>query len=133
MPQRLTVASVAKRSESTYMGTGTGVSQGPKDGPRSGRLEGRYLHEDADVVGDLQPLATGQREQTVVVEHRVEVLGPLGVHVAVEHQPVHAVTLATHVRQHLPTTTTITPGLSTRTTAAHMAPHFDLKRRLIRA
>lgn len=44
-----------------------------------------------------QPLAVGQSEQFVVVQHGVEVLHPLGVHVSVKDDPLSLVDFTAHV------------------------------------
>ena len=49
------------------------------------------------VGGDAEPLPVRQGQQLVVVEHRVEVLHPLGVDVAVEDDPLSLPDLTPHV------------------------------------
>ena len=46
---------------------------------------------------DAEALSVGKREKLVVVQHRVEVLHPLGVHVSVKHDPLPLATLPPHV------------------------------------
>lgn len=60
-----------------------------------------YLEHDADVVRDLQPFTAGQGKNFVVVEHAVEVLGPVRVDISVEDDPVPPRLFAAFVRQHL--------------------------------
>eukprot|EP00951_Prasinocladus_malaysianus_P012552 scaffold93660_cov49-Prasinocladus_malaysianus.AAC.2 len=56
-------------------------------GCRTGELERVAFKDEVDVVGKLYALATGQRQQAVVVEDAVERLDPLRVHVAVADDP----------------------------------------------
>jgi len=50
--------------------------------------QGVDLDEHPDVGGEGQALAGGEREEAVLVQHGVEALGPVRVHVAVEDDPV---------------------------------------------
>lgn len=43
------------------------------------------LEDEVDVVSEADPFAVGQREEVVVVQHRVEGLDPLRVNVAVAY------------------------------------------------
>ena len=45
------------------------------------------LEDEVDVGSELDPLAVRQRQQPVIVEHRVQRLDPLRVHVAVADDP----------------------------------------------
>lgn len=45
------------------------------------------LEDKVDVVPEADAFPVGQREKVVVVEHRVEGLDPLGVHVSIADQP----------------------------------------------
>lgn len=65
----------------------------------------RYLEHDAHVGRQREALAVGQRQQLVVVQHGVEVLHPLGVHVAVEYDPLPLVDLAADVVDYFPDVT----------------------------
>lgn len=73
----------------------------PRDTCTGSVLEALDLEHDADVGGDGKALARRQRQQPVVVEHAVQVLGPFRVHITVEHDPLPPRRLATHVVQHL--------------------------------
>lgn len=44
-----------------------------------------------------ETLSVGQGEQLVVVQHRVEILYPLGVHVTIKDDPLPFLQLASHV------------------------------------
>lgn len=61
-----------------------------------------YLKHDPDIGGDGETLAIRQREQFVVIQHGVEVLHPLRVHIAVEDDPLSLVDFSTHVVNDLP-------------------------------
>ncbi len=56
-----------------------------------------YLKDDFAVGGHGDAVAVGQGQGLVVVQHRVEVLNPDGVHRPVQHQP-HMLTLGTGAR-----------------------------------
>ena len=60
----------------------------PADGGRGGLVEVLNFENENEVFGDLDSLAVAETEVPVVVEDRVEVFNPNGVHWAVEHQPV---------------------------------------------
>ena len=51
----------------------------------------------ANIGRDPESLSIGEGEQFVVVQHAVEVLHPLGVHVSVEDDPLPFVQLSTHI------------------------------------
>jgi len=51
----------------------------------------------AYVGWQAEALSVGQREQLVVIQHRVQVLHPLWVHVAVEYDPLALLQLPAHV------------------------------------
>ena len=55
------------------------------------------MTRDTHVRRDGEALAVGQRQQLAVVEHRVEILDPLRVDVAVEDDPLTLADLAAHV------------------------------------
>lgn len=59
----------------------------PGDGGRRGVVESVRLEDEVDVRPEGDPPARRQREQPVVVQHRVERFHPLGVYVAVAHYP----------------------------------------------
>mmetsp|Transcript_24250 Transcript_24250/g.59856 ORF Transcript_24250/g.59856 Transcript_24250/m.59856 type:complete len:305 (+) Transcript_24250:6836-7750(+) len=85
-------------------GVGNDVLREPHHAASRHRRERRvlqrlHLEHDAHVGRNLQALAVGESEELVVVEDRVEVLGPLGVHVAVKHDPVAPVLLASQGHQ----------------------------------
>lgn len=61
-----------------------------------------HLKHDADIGGDGETLAVGQREQLVVIQHGVEVLHPLRIHVTVKDDPLSLVDLPSHVVNDLP-------------------------------
>eukprot|EP00968_Pinguiococcus_pyrenoidosus_P008406 scaffold602_cov298-Pinguiococcus_pyrenoidosus.AAC.10 len=61
------------------------------DGGGRGMLQAVHLHEDANVGGNGKPLAVWQRQQFVVIQHRVEVLRPLRIDVAIKDDPVQTV------------------------------------------
>lgn len=46
---------------------------------------------------EAEALAVGQSQELVVIQHRVQVLHPLRVHVAVEDDPLALLQLAPHV------------------------------------
>lgn len=54
---------------------------------RRSELEVVGLKDKVDVVSEVDPLAIGQREEVVVVQHGIKRLDPLGVHVPVANQP----------------------------------------------
>ena len=51
----------------------------------------------AYVGGQAQTLSVGQGQQLVVVQHRVEILHPLWVHIAVKDDPLALLQLPAHV------------------------------------
>ena len=57
------------------------------DGGRRGVVDVVRLEDDLAVVRHGQPVAVGQRQRSVVVQHRVEVLDPQRVHRTVQHDP----------------------------------------------
>lgn len=59
----------------------------PADCGRRRELEVVRLEDKVDVVSEADSLPVGQREEVVVVKHRVERLDPLGIHVSVANQP----------------------------------------------
>mmetsp|Transcript_110735 Transcript_110735/g.352711 ORF Transcript_110735/g.352711 Transcript_110735/m.352711 type:complete len:877 (-) Transcript_110735:5495-8125(-) len=63
-------------------------------------LERVHLEHDADIRRDRETLAVRQGQQLVVVKDRVQVLGPLGINVAVEHDPLTPVFLAARAVAH---------------------------------
>ena len=66
-----------------------------------GMVEIRHLEHDAHVARDGEPLTVGQREQLVHVQHAVQVLHPLRVHVAVKDNPLALVQLPAHIVDNL--------------------------------
>jgi hypothetical protein len=64
-------------------------------------IEIRHLEHDAHVARDGQPLPVGQREQLVNVQHAVQVLHPLRIHVPVKYNPLALVQLTAHIVDNL--------------------------------
>ena len=54
---------------------------------RRGVVHVTRLEDDLDVGGQVHPVPVGQGQDLGVVEHRVEVLYPYGVHRAVQNEP----------------------------------------------
>ncbi len=71
------------------------------DGGVRGMVEIRHLEHDAHVARDGQSLTVRQREQLVHVQHAVQVLHPLRVHVAVKYNPLALVQLPTDIVNNL--------------------------------
>ncbi len=71
------------------------------DGGVRRMIEIRHLEHDAHVARDGQPLPVGQREQLVHVQHAVQVLHPLRVHVPVKDDPLTLVQLPAHIVNNL--------------------------------
>ncbi len=71
------------------------------DGGVRRMVEIRHLEHDAHVARDGQPLTVGQREQLVHVQHAVQVLHPLRIHVPVKDNPLAFVQLPAHIVDNL--------------------------------
>lgn len=56
-----------------------------------GRPGGTYIGREAEA------LSVGQSQQLVVIQHRVQVLNPLRVHVAIKHNPLALLQFSPHV------------------------------------
>ena len=69
----------------------------PTDRGGSRVVQVLHLKQNAHVSGKRQTVSCGQRQQSVVVQHGVQILRPLGIHIAVEHDPVTTRTLSAHV------------------------------------
>ena len=65
-----------------------------------------YFKHDSDVGRQGQSLAIGQRQQLVVIQHRIQVFYPLRIHIAIKDDPLSFIDLATHVVNYLPTNVT---------------------------
>ena len=50
-----------------------------------------------DIRRNGQPLSVGQGEELVVIQHRVEVLHPLRVHISIKDDPLTLAYLSTHI------------------------------------
>jgi len=65
-------------------------------------LQIRHLKHDLDILGDGESLAIGKSEELVHIKHRVEILNPFRVYVAVEDDPLTLVQLPSHIVNDLP-------------------------------
>lgn len=60
-------------------------------------MPGKAGQRATHVGREAEALPVGQSQQLVVIQHRVQVLDPLGVHVAVEDNPLALLQLTSHV------------------------------------
>lgn len=56
-----------------------------------------YLKHNSNIRWQRQSFTIGQGEQFVVIKHRVQILNPFRVYIAVEYYPLAFVDFATHV------------------------------------
>ncbi len=98
IPQRDTVASVAYFRSCTSNMTRTCVTRASSASSSSSSSSDSIVRSAAPYVRrQAETLSVGKRQEFVVVQHRVQILHPLRIHVSVEDDPLTLLQLSTNV------------------------------------